>query len=70
MQKLIGGFIPPSLYNRETGKLFGFLTAEDLLLIALILLFAEGNNNDDSLMVLALIYLLVSEYIDLPDFDL
>ncbi len=64
----IRGFLPPHLYNRETKKLFGFFTAEDLLLIALILIFSESEENDDPFTILALIYILLSDYIDLPDF--
>lgn len=64
---VIRGFLPPTLYNRETKKLLGFFTAEDLLLIALILIFSESEENDDPFTILALIYILISDYIDLPD---
>lgn len=62
----LGGLIPPSLYNGETKKVLGFLSAEDLLLVALILLFMD-NEDTDPIIIYALIYILVSEYIDLPD---
>ncbi len=61
-------FIPQSVYDPKSGKVLGFLSAEDLLLVALILLMldtdeAEGEN---SMLVYALIYILIAEYIDLP----
>ncbi|MBE7023094.1 MAG: hypothetical protein E7412_01355 [Ruminococcaceae bacterium] len=62
--------MPHGLYNPETKKILGFLTAEDLLLIALIFLFLEDNEGDNPLLVLALLYLLVSEYFDLGDLPL
>lgn len=58
-------FIPASLYNPETKKVLGFLSTEDLLLVALILLFLENEENDDPMVVYALIYVLVSDYIDI-----
>ncbi len=63
---LINGFLPPNLYNKKTKKLFGLIDAEDLLLIALILLFSENDEGNDPLVVIALIYILLSEYIDIP----
>lgn len=68
LKNLLGSFFPPTFYNNKTKKVFGFLTTEDLLLIALILLFSENEENDDSFVVIALIYILLSDYIDLPDF--
>jgi len=65
----VHGFLPPHLYNRETKKLLGLFTAEDLLLIALILIFSENDENTDPFTVLALIYILLSDYIDFPDFE-
>ncbi len=59
--------LPSSLYDSKSKKLFGFLSAEDLLLIALIFLFLEKEDNDNLLMVLALGYILLSDYIDLPE---
>lgn len=67
LSNLISGFLPPSLYNHKTKKIFGVISAEDLLLIALILLFSENEENNDPLTVIALIYILLSDYIELPD---
>ena len=61
-------FIPKNIYNPETKKILGFLDAEDLLIIALIFLFMENSDEDNSLMIPLLIYVLVSEHIDLGDF--
>lgn len=60
------GFIPSSLYNPETKKVLGRFSAEDLLLAAMILVLLDSDCNDDSLLILALIYILLSDYIDLP----
>ncbi len=63
------GLIPQSLYNPETGKVLGFLSAEDLLLVALILMILDGGDEqegDNVLLVYALLYILISEHIDLP----
>ena len=63
-------FIPQSVYNPETGKIFGFLSAEDLLIIALIITLLDGGGDDckedNSILIYALIYILLSEYIKLP----
>ena len=59
------GFIPASVYNPETKKVFGFLKAEDLLLIALILMFLDNEDNDDPWLLYALIFILISDWIDL-----
>ena len=61
-------FIPSGLYNPETGKIFGFLSADDLLLIALILILIDSNDdrNDNTFLIYALIYILISDYTDLP----
>ena len=64
---LLYNLLPPSVYNHQSKKLFGFLSAEDLLLLALIFLFAESDCEDSSLLSLALMYILVSEHFDLPD---
>lgn len=64
---LLYNLLPPSVYNHQSKKLFGFLSAEDLLLLALIFLFAESDSEDSSLLSLALMYILVSEHFDLPD---
>ncbi len=68
--RLISKFIPPSVYNPETGKILGFLSAEDLLLAALILLLIDNDGGEDgednSMLILALVYILISDHIDLP----
>lgn len=61
--------LPKNIYNPETGKILGFLSAEDLLLIALIFLFLEDSSEDNPLMVLALVYVLLSDYIDFGEFS-
>lgn len=60
--------IPESLYNPETGKILGFLSAEDLLIAALILLLIDNScdDEDNSLLIYALLYILISDHIDLP----
>ena len=67
-RSMLFGLLPPSLYNPQTKKLFGFLDAEDLLLVALIFLFLEREDEDET-VILALLYILLSDYIDLP-FDI
>ena len=61
-------FIPQSIYNPETGKVLGFLSAEDLLIAALILLLIDNRNTDEdnSLLIYALVYILISDRINLP----
>lgn len=61
-------FIPQSVYDPKSGKVLGFLSAEDLLLVALILLMIDTDDGetDNSMLVYALIYILISEHIDLP----
>ena len=59
-------WLPPALYHRETKKILGIFTAEDLLLIALILLFLENETEEDNNPVYLLVYLLISDYFDLP----
>ncbi len=66
---ILNRILPASVYNPETKKIFGFLSAEDLLLVALIFLFMDNDDEDNTLMVLALIFVLVSDYIDLSDFS-
>lgn len=61
-------FLPGAIYNHENKKLFGILSAEDLLLIALIFLFADSGDDDSGLICLALLYVLLSDYIDLTDY--
>ena len=60
------GLLPPSLYNPETKKVLGLFSAEDLLLAALILLLLDNEENRDPMLIYALLYLLISDYIDLP----
>ena len=60
-------FIPETIYNPETKKIFGVLSADDLLILALIILFLDSDEEGDNLMVLALAFILVSEWFD---FDL
>jgi hypothetical protein len=62
------GLIPHHIYNPDTKKILGVLSSEDLLLIALIFLFLESSEDDNPLMVLALVYILLGEYIDFGDF--
>ncbi len=64
LDKLIARFLPSSIYNCETKKLFGFLATEDLLLVALIFLFLDSEEEDSNLIALALLFVLVSDYID------
>ena len=60
-------FIPQSIYNPETGKVLGFLSAEDLLIAALILLLLDSDDasDDNSFLIYALLYVLISDHIDL-----
>jgi len=60
-------FIPETIYNPETKKIFGVLSADDLLILALIILFLDSDEDGDTLMVLALAFILISEWFD---FDL
>ena len=60
------GFVPSSLYNPETKKVLGRFSAEDLLLTAMILVLLDSDCSDDTLLVIALVYILLSDYIDLP----
>lgn len=62
------GLIPRHIYNPDTKKILGVLSSEDLLLIALIFLFLESSDDDNPLMVLALVYVLLGDYIDFGDF--
>ena len=64
---LLHGILPSSVYNPDSKKIFGMFSAEDLLLVALIFLCAESDEEDNSMMILALLYILVSDYIELPD---
>ena len=59
-----------TLFNVIQKKNLGILSAEDLLLVALIFLFLDSDNEDSNLMVLALAFVLLSDYIDLSQFSL
>lgn len=61
-------FIPQSIYNPDTGKVLGFLSAEDLLIAALILLLIDNRDSDEdnTLLIYALVYILISDRINLP----
>ena len=60
------GIIPTALYNPETKKVLGVLSAEDLLLVGLIFLLLENEEMEDPMLLYALLYILISDYIDLP----
>ncbi len=65
-KNFIFNFLPTSVYNPNTQKVFGFMTAEDLMLGAAILILLENKDSENQLLALALLYVLVSDYIDLP----
>ena len=67
ISSILNSIIPSSVYNPETKKVFGILTAEDLLIVALIFLFSENSEDCDPLLIPALIYILLSDYIALPE---
>lgn len=67
---LLQRFLPPAVYDKNTKKIFGIIGAEDLLLLALIFLFMEKDDEENSLLVLALVFVLLSDFIDLSGFDL
>ena len=60
--------IPQSLYNPQTSKILGFLSAEDLLLLGLIFLLLDSGDEseDNSMLIYALLYILISGHMDLP----
>lgn len=60
------GLLPSSLYHPQTKKILGLISAEDLLLIAMILLVWESDQREDSVLAYLLLYILISDYIDLP----
>lgn len=60
------GMIPPALYHPETKKVLGIFSAEDLLLAGLIFLLLENEELEDPMILYALLYILISDYIDLP----
>lgn len=61
-------FIPQSVYNPQTGKILGFLSAEDLLILGLIFLLLDSGDEceDNSMLIYALLYILISDHMDLP----
>lgn len=61
-------FLPESLYNPKSKKIFGLITAEDLLLIALIFILLDSDREDSGLLCLAILYLLVSDYLNFSEF--
>ena len=65
---ILENFLPGAVYNKDNKKIFGLISAEDLLLIALIFLFADSAEEDGNLICLALLYVLLSDYIDLSDY--
>ncbi len=58
--------LPKAVYHPETKKILGLFSAEDLLLIAMIFLLLDSEDTENSVLVYALLYILISEYIDLP----
>lgn len=58
--------LPPMLYQPETKKILGMISAEDLLLAGLIFLLTEEENRENRWLLYALLYILISDYIDLP----
>ena len=61
-------FIPRGLYNFETGKVFGIISPEDLLIAALIIVLIDeaDESRENQMLIYALLYILISEYVDLP----
>ena len=57
-------FLPKTIYNTETHKFFGFLSGEDILIIGLILMVLDNSCGDDLFLILALLYILLSDWID------
>ena len=62
--------LPDGFYNKSTKKFFGIISAEDLLLLALVFLCMEKEDEENSALVLALLFVLLSDYIDLSAFSL
>lgn len=65
----VSSIIPPALYNHETQKVLGLFSTEDVLLVALIILLLEDKDSKNSFLILALLYILISDYIDLSFLD-
>ena len=57
-------FLPKEIYNSDTHKFFGRLSGEDILIIGLILMVLDSDCNEDLFLVLALLYILLSDWID------
>lgn len=57
-------FLPPGIYDPKTHKFFGILSGEDILIIGVILIVMERNDKNDMFLILALFYVLLSDYID------
>ncbi len=57
-------FLPKEIYNPKTHKFFGLFSAEDILIIGLILLVLDSGCDDDMILVLALLYILLSDIFD------
>lgn len=69
IKKIINSFLdmlPSSVYNKESKKFFSIIGLEDLLLIVLIFLLTENGDGEESLLIYALLYLLISDYVDIP----
>lgn len=56
-------FIPSALYNPDTKKVLGMFSAEDLLLAGLIFLLLENEEKQDDMLIYALLYILISDYL-------
>ena len=56
--------LPNEIYNCETHKFFGFLSGEDILIIGLILMVLDRGCDEDLFLILALLYILLSDWID------
>ena len=57
-------FLPKEVYNPDTHKFFGKLSGEDILIIGLILMVLDSDCNEDLFLILALLYILLSDWID------
>lgn len=57
-------FLPKEIYNPKTHKFFGKISADDILLMGLILLVLDSGCDDDLILALALGYILLSDYFD------
>ena len=64
-KNILEKFLPENIYNPKTKKLFGILTSEELLLVALIFIVLSSDKEDSNLMCLALLYLLFADKFDL-----